>query len=352
MTGLKYIILKSIFLISLLSSFQMMGQDSIYTKSLLLSNYVADYSDKLCVKLFGVTKSKKITHFDHRTQQFITYQPNENFNVGLGFVHKWLGFDLAFNLPFINDDDEIYGRSKRLDLQVNAYLRSFVIDVHYQRYTGYYAIDPWLYDSRYSLDELRFPIRPDIRTFNTAVNFIRVFNSDKFSYKAAFIYNERQLRSAGSWLAGGYLSYFTMDADSTIVPESDLHNFDRSVDFRGTKYVNTGLSGGYGHTFVIGKKFYISLSLVAGVGPTFIRASDNLGAENRVEVAVRGIFRSAIGWNSENNYFGITAVNTDSSQVDIENSYLSRGVNNVKIFYGRRFRTSGFLDKIKDKPFH
>ena len=327
------------------------GQDSTLVKPFLYKNYVADYSDMLCVKLFGITKNKTITHFDHLSQQAIAYQPNENFNVGLGFVHKWLGFDLAFNLPFINDDDEIYGNSKRLDLQVNAYLREFVIDVHYQRYNGYYAITPWLYDTNYNLDELRFPIRPDIKTFNTAVNLIKVFNSEKFSYKAAFIYNERQLKSAGSWLAGGYLSYFTMDADSTIVPESDIYEFDRTVDFRGAKYVNTGISGGYGHTFVIGKKFFLSVSLVVGLGPTFIRAPENQGTGNRTEVATRGIFRSALGWNSEKHYFGVSSVRTDSSQVDIENSWLSRGVNNFKIFYGRRFNTSGFLDKIKDKPF-
>ena len=101
----------------------------------------------------------------------------------------------------------------------------------------------------------------------------------------------------------------------------------------------------------LGKKFFISLSLVAGVGPTFIRSPEDAQSGNRVEAAVRGIFRSAIGWNSEKHYFGITSVNTDSSQVDIENAYLSRGVNNVKLFYGRRFNTSGFLDKIKDKPF-
>ena len=327
-------------------------QDSVFINPKAYSNYVADYSDKLCVKLFGITKNNSVTHYDHKTKQSINYQPNENFNVGLGFVHKWLGFDLAINLPFINDDDDIYGTSKRLDLQVNAYLRELVVDVHYQRYTGYYVINPWLFDTSYSIDELRFPIRPDIRTFNTAVNVVKVFNPDKFSYKAAFIYNERQLKSAGSWLAGGYFSYFTMNADSTIVPDSDLYEFDKSIDFRATKYVNTGISGGYGHTFVIGKKFFLSISAIVGLGPTFIEASEYSNTGNRTEVAVRGIFRSAIGWNAENHYFGITSVSTNSSQVDIEDSWLSRGVNNVKLFYGRRFKTSGFLDKIKDKPFH
>ncbi|NNE26251.1 MAG: DUF4421 domain-containing protein [Saprospiraceae bacterium] len=336
----------------LLSNFSFLnGQDSVAVKVLHNSSYVKDYSDLLCVKLFGINKSNNITHFDHRTQQSVTYKPNENFNVGLGFVHKWLGFDLAFNLPFINDDDDIYGESKRLDLQVNAYLRQFVIDFHYQRYQGFYAVKPWLFDSRYNLGDLVFPIRPDIRTFNTAVNIVKVFNPDKFSYKAAFIYNQRQLKSAGSWLAGGYLAYFTMDADSTIVPDSDLFDFDASIDFRGAKYVNTGLSGGYGHTFVVGEKFFFSLSIVVGMGPTFITTPENSMTEDFVEFAIRGTFRTAIGWNSKENYFGISAVSTNSSQVDIENSWLSRGVNNVKVFYGRRFNTSGFLKKVKDKPF-
>lgn len=309
---------------------------------------IQDLSDQLYVKLFGVIKSNVLRHYDLGTKTNIEYKPNENFNIGIGMGHKWLGFDLALNLGLINDDDAIFGETRRFDLQTSIYLKQFVFDLHYQRYKGYYASTPWRYLEGYEVGDLNFPLRPDIKTFNTALNMLYVFKPERFSYKAAFIYNQRQTKSGGSWLLGGYFNLYNMNADSTIVPESPVLAFDRSVDFRDVDFLSFGIKGGYGHTFTIKSNFFFSLSIDLGFGPAIKKYNNGANPVNQTEtqLSVRGGFRTAIGINKEKVFYGISAISSNSTEVDDTSSHLSRGVSIIKLFYGRRFVTPKVVKKV------
>jgi hypothetical protein len=74
------------------------------------SVYIKDYSHQLSIKFYGVSKSNQLTLFDDFTGKSVFLKPNDQFNMGFGFNYKWLGVDLAFNFPFVNDDDEIFGK--------------------------------------------------------------------------------------------------------------------------------------------------------------------------------------------------------------------------------------------------
>ena len=309
--------------------------------------YLINYANQLSLKLFGISKSNQIRHFDNWTKRFVDYRPNENYNVGVGVGHKWLNLDLALSLPFINDDDELFGKTKRFDIQANMYLNRFTIDLNYQPYKGYYGFNPQHYIDDFDRRNPVYPIRPDISTFNTAVNVLYNFKPEKFSYRAAFTYNERQVKSAGSWLVGSFLSYFEMNADSTIVPFQERDEFNPEADFRGAKYVNTGVSGGYGHTFVIKKKWFISMTLVMGLGPSFITFPERNGTPSNKEVkfAIRAVARAALGYNGEKLFGGISSISSASSEVDEEEAYLSRMINNIKVFVGIRIAPPEWFEK-------
>ena len=64
-------------------------------------------------RIVSKNKTNQIKHHDGFTKKDITYKPNENLNLGFGGSYKWLGLDLAFDLPFVNDDDEIFGKRDR-----------------------------------------------------------------------------------------------------------------------------------------------------------------------------------------------------------------------------------------------
>ena len=310
--------------------------------------YVVNYSDQLLVKVFGALKSNLISHHDIGTQTDIEYKPNENFNLGFGVAHKWLAFDLGIKFGFVNNDNETFGDTKRFDIQSTIYLSRFVFDIHYQRYKGYYASKPWLYLEGYSQADQRFPIRPDLKTSNTAINALYVFRPDRFSYKAAFIFNQRQLKSGGSWLLTSYLSTYVMDADSIIVPETPLKDFDRQVDFRKTRFTSFGLGGGYGHTFIIGENTFFSITASVGFGPSIRNFSDEItySEPENVKLAVRGGSRLSFGHNSEKRFYGLSVIISNSTEADDTRSRLERSVSLLKIFYGKRFTTPKIVKKI------
>lgn len=315
------------------------------------SNHILDYSDKLSLKIFGITKSNSIRHFDNVTKRFVEYRPNENFNLGIGVGYKWLNLDLAISVPGTNDDNDIFGNTDRFDIQANMYLRNFTIDINYQMYKGYYGFNAKQYILDFDPRNPKYPIRPDMRTLNMASNVLYNFKPENFSYRAAFVYNERQLKSAGSWLLGSSLGYFKMDADSTIVPIQLRQVFNPQIDFRNVKYINFSLGGGYGHTFVIKKKYFISLTLVVGFGPTFKLIPEKTGVPSKTEadLAIRAIGRMALGFNGDKTFWGISSITSDSSEIDENTSYLSRSVFHVKIFFGIRLNAPRILTAQKDK---
>ena len=303
--------------------------------------YIKSYADKLAIKLYGVTKSNKISHVDDFTGQMLNYKPNDKFNIGVGFNYKWLGLDLAFNFPFINDDDDQFGETDRLDIQSNLYLRKFAFDFNFQLYNGYYVSNPNLYFPSWTSDQPN-PQRPDINTTTIGLNAFYIFKNHKFSYRSTFIFNERQTKSAGSWLAGPFFTYFTFDADSSIIPAELINTFNPDIDFRETRFTQFGVAGGYAHTFVIGHKFFFSLTLAVGLGPEFRTSTDPETNEKTREIvaASKVTGRTAIGFNSDRTFFGITTVAGNSGGGEEDDAWLEHNVNNLRVFFGKRFDVS------------
>ena len=309
-------------------------------------DFILDYSDQLSIKLYGIIKSNTIEHVNHQTDQGIEYKPNESFNIGFGVGYQWFGLDVAFNFRGVNNDDDKFGKTKRFDLQSNIYTRKFAADLIVQRYKGYYLSNPQNYISGFNASG-PYPIRPDIHTEVYGASLLYVFNHDKFSYRAAFTYNERQIKSTGSFLAGPFFSYFKMDADSSlIVPEAESL-FDPSQDFRGTAYIKYGLAGGYGYTLVLGHRVFMSLSMVIGLGPEIKKtpAINGQPADTESKFTGRLASRVAIGYNAPKFYFGISGAGVFTGERDKTEDYLERAVSNFKIFVGKRFNPPKFLLK-------
>ncbi|MDW3209192.1 MAG: DUF4421 domain-containing protein [Reichenbachiella sp.] len=335
----------------LMSALPSWAQETEYTfmqTRPLNEKFIVDYSDMLSVKLYGSLKSNVIAHVNHETEKEIEYKPNESLNLGFGVGYRWFGLDVAFNFRGVNHDNGQFGKTKRFDFQSSIYTRKFAGDITIQRYKGYYLSNPEEYISNFDPDG-PYPIRPDISTRRYGASLLYVFNHDKFSFRSAFIYNERQIKSTGSFLAGPFFSYFRMDADSTlIIPEAESE-FDLSQDFRGSEYIRYGLAGGYGYNLVLGHRVFISLSLVIGLGPEIKKTPEinGMAANTESKFTGRAATRIAIGYNAPKFYCGISAAGVYAGERDETEDYLERGVSNAKIFIGKRFDPPEFLVRKK-----
>jgi len=264
---IKFILLPSI-LISLESQ-----THAQFFKRLLSSetdtNYIVDYSKELTTRIFGSQKSASFRLFDGTTEKSLNYLPNERFLIGIGANHGILGINLGINFPSINDDDDKYGTTDYINWTTRIIARKIYIDLILQYYKGYYLVNSYEMIRNWPAED-QYMIRGDLSTFSIGMSAQYIFNNKKFSYRAGFLQNEWQKKSAGSLLAGGEVYYNVMQGDSSMVPLNLVYNsFYHNQHFSRADIFSIGPLIGYAHTFVLKQHWFLSLSLTANLALGF-----------------------------------------------------------------------------------
>ena len=276
-------------------------------KSDIDTSYIRTFPNALTLKGFVNGKILYLDIEDQKDDYELNYVPNGNNSLGFGFNYKWLGFSLGFKMVDENDKS-IYGETGYFDFQTNFILRKGFINVYFQEYTGFYLensaamIQDWPSTGEYL-------IRPDIGLFSSGIDYTHVVNPEKFSYIAAFSQTEVQRKSAGSLILGGSVNYHRVSADSSFIPENLIYEdaFDDN-QVKGVRGITTNARFGYAHTLVALERFFISLSLDAGIGYVYSTFSELDGTrKHNFQVNPNASFKMAAGYNHNKWYFGLTA---------------------------------------------
>jgi len=272
------------------------------------TNYVESYLNQLTSRLYASMKTADITLRDDRLGKDITFHPNVPLILGFGANYGILGINLGFNFPFINNDDDKYGKTDYLDLQTHIYLRPITLDIYLQYYKGYHLTNPedWFVDwPTYE----NYPKRPDIRSYSVGLNGQYIFNYKKFSYRASFVQNEWQKKSAGSFIAGGNIFFVDTKGDTSFIPAGADSTFFDGLHFSQYRLINGSVTAGYAQTFVVKQHFFLTLSLVGGLGAggswVYTSQEDEIDRSG-FTVAGNLTGRVALGYNSRKVYVGVS----------------------------------------------
>lgn len=292
------------------------------------SAYIKTYPDALTFKSFIRSKYLNLGIEDKNGGYSLDYMPNGNNSLGFGFNYKWIGFGLAFKV--INPDEaDRYGETDYLDLQTNFYLRKGVFDLFYQKYKGFFLNNTSAMIKDWGNRET-FYLRPDIEVVSSGINYTHIFNPEKFSYISSFSQTEVQKKSAGSIILSAIVNFHRLSADSSFVPQNLVYE-DAFTDnmVNSVKGLSTNARFGYAHTLVAKQRFFLSLSLDAGLSYGFSIYKETEGKQKyNFSVNPNASFRFAAGYNYNNWFAGITT----SSYYQLNNS---TGIENViRINYG------------------
>ncbi len=221
----------------------------------------------------------------------VRYIPNTSLTMGVGVTYQSISINLGYGFGFLNNDDE-KGKTKYLDLQTHIYGRKWTTDLIAQLYKGYYLAPQGLAAPTPN----SYYIRPDLKTLLTGVSVYRIVNSDKFSYRAATIQNEKQKKSAGSLLLGADLYYGNIRADSSLVPSVLQENYPlqgvRRMDF-----VRVGPGVGYAYTVVIHDDFFVTGSLSGTLNFSYNKQQNVNSTADKFSVNTGFIYRIIAGWD-------------------------------------------------------
>jgi hypothetical protein len=297
--------------------------------------YVSDHSRELTVRLFGSRKFTSYRLRDYNFQDRVSYSPNSPFNVGFGFNYRFVGINLGFNLPVINDTKE-HGKTNFLDLQTHLYGRKVVVDFYGQFYKGYYLTDPGTLENHPDVY-----IRPDIRTVNIGIVGQYIIRGDRFSFRAAYLQNEYQKKSAGSFIIGGAISAISIGADSSIVPgDIRYDNFFKNTPFDHSLIYSTSFNAGYAYTLVIADHFFVTASVLGGIGINYsiLENEPTRQVEEHLGSEFNSTLRFAFGYNSHRYFAGLHYVGAIStSSLPIPAARQQFGSGNLRISIARRF---------------
>jgi len=295
---------------------------------------IVDLSDMLGIYVNTISKMNSLEFKDLNTGKKLKFQPNGQTNLGFGFNYKWLRLGIAFGLPFMNQDDDKYGSTKRLDFQLNVFMRSLGIDSHYQKYTGYYLnnADDYL-DSTLKI----YPNLSNMEVVSLGFSAYYFFNNKKFSYKAVYVRNQIQKKSAGAFILGGFFNLNTAYSPNGFVPDELPDSIKDNYQLRGFETNIMGISIGYTYTLVLFKRFFVNASFVPGIG---IRYSEILKKHETItlEPVVSGsaTLRFSIGYEGKYLYSGIKAI-TSVNSYNYNTIDISSGTGNVQLYIGKRF---------------
>lgn len=299
-----------------------------------LSNvYFEDVSDYLAIRMYTLTKFNKLRIVDGNS--VLEHRPNSPTGIGVGFNFKSLGLAIGIGIPNSQKSNDKYVKTKRFDVQSSVYGKKIALDGFLQVYKGYFNINP---EDFIEWNRTDFPKLNDMNVLSLGITGQYIFNAEKYSYKAAFVRNQIQVKSAGSFIAGAFFYYDDVRTENGFVPQEFPDSIKTQFDLFEFRSISAGLSIGYMHTFVMGKSFFFNFAIVPGAGVKWISALDNQSVKGKdFEIAPQLFGRVAFGYEHKSFYLGATASgilrNFEYQQFEVDLS-----TNQFRIFIGKRFK--------------
>jgi hypothetical protein len=323
-TSLALLIL---FLALFINQAQATEQDSVYVISM---------KHKVALRLYNIVKTTDFSLYNQVEQKTFKFSPNNGIGFGIGFSYKWMALDMGFIMPgtwrYTGKDDT------KFDFIGTIYGKKHVLDITAQYYEGYYLRNP---------DDFFPPInerpinslRTDIGSVDLAVSYLYVLNHSKYSFQSSFMGDMIQKKSAGSFTFHGFVSLYNVWADTALV----RYDFDNSLNEQALTnqiaVLGTGTGLGYAHTFVLPKKFFITLS----AAPILMLSASNTQISfpatsdiNDTRFNFRFFTRNAIGYNS-NRFYLMLNLSYDNFRINLSNNtILNYSPTKLKLFFGYR----------------
>jgi hypothetical protein len=255
------------------------------------SSYYVSYENQITSRFYFSKKYTTLKFIDTTDKFEFTFRPNTTLNMGVGATYKWATLNLAYGFGFLNPDRG-RGKTKYLDLQVHTYGRRFVVDIFGQFYRGFF-----LSSNSTNNTSQEYYLRPDLHVNQIGAFVQYMLNHKKFSYRASFLQNEWQKKSAGTFIFGLEAYVGRVTADSTIIPT--IVNADEAArDIRTMRFFEFGPNAGYAYTLVVKKHFFLtgSASISLDYGENIISELD--GDKKATGISPNTFFRIFGGYNS------------------------------------------------------
>jgi len=311
--------------------------DSI-TRPDIDTNYIEDYTGWLTTRIYSLYQNAAFIVSTNEVDN-IVFKPNTNIKIGVAAFYKWFGIGLSINNPFYQLNESTYGKTSSIDLRINAFGRAVAAEVFFQSFKGFYISSPNAIQNQYY-------IVPGMDLFSIGAYGYWIYNPRKFSFRAAFIQNERQVKSAGSLMIRPGISFVELYSDTGIIPGELIyrHKLDHEEIIKRGQFLSLSLAPGYSYTFIFLKNAYINAAVFPGVSLISYSYRTKADLFSRSDVYSRSDFvfqlglKIAAGYNTKKWYVGGSII-TSFNDLDASwsNSSFFYDVSQFRVWGGMRF---------------
>ena len=256
--------------------------------------YYTSFEEQITARLY-LAKNIPLLFLNAKPDiQSLRYRPNSLTTMGINGSYKSLSLSLGTGFGFLNPNKEEKGKTRSFDFQTHIYTSDWVTDIYAQFYKGYYLS----IGGPSGTATKNYYKRPDIKVNLIGTSIYRLLNGERFSYRAGFLQNEWQKKSAGSVLLGAEIYYGTMKGDSALVP-SHLNSFYPQQGIHRVRLIELGPGAGYAYTAVWDENLFLTGSATINADISMVKESSAAGTANRTSVSPNATLRAVAGYNSE-----------------------------------------------------
>ncbi|MGB5171450.1 MAG: DUF4421 family protein, partial [Eudoraea sp.] len=244
------------------------------------------------------------------------------------------GLGLAFGLPPSDEKERKFGKTQRLDIQVSMFGKEIGMDGFFQLYKGYYNANP---EDFLETNSDVFPQIASMNILSVGITGFYLFNSDRYSYQAAFVRNEVQQKSGGSFLLGLFGNYDESSTDDGYVPQEFPDSLRATIPIKEFTNLALGISAGYAHNFIIKKAFLAGFMIAPGFGyqrVTITELDGSSGTEN--QPAAQVLAKVALGYEFKAFYLAITGT-INFRSIDFSPYDFDLSTQQFRFIIGKRF---------------
>ncbi|TNE81094.1 MAG: DUF4421 domain-containing protein [Bacteroidetes bacterium] len=316
------------------------------------SAYIKRFPDVITVSPYVSSSAESIQLSPGASSQGLgtrqaNYRPNLKGGYGIGFSYRIFDLALGWSQSLDSISQAVYGETNHSSFGLRMWAtRKTMLEFSYKWTAGYSNLSGFGYEDTVRPADKPFPHRPDIRVRYIKLRGLYQFNPDKFSYRSAFAFSERQLKSKLGYFLSADVFFHRMKADSSIVPGAIWVDYQPYNMVHQMRIGGFGIAPGIGGTWTGGKWFLSGVLCLGADIQHFNYKLENTGSHlKELRLSPKVDFRYAWGYNSDRWFFGFQGwsdINVFNSKGLIITSLFNRTLFSL----GFRFNTPRVVDRV------
>lgn len=306
------------------------------------TTYYRKYNDKLIVSLYQSQRKFTIdlsqSLIPDAGKGLIKYQAEANKATGLNFI--WDKIGISFDYKTLIPDTKsvrIKGASNYFNLSFSFGANDVIIEPGIKQFKGFYdALSP-LYLDNYIDENSTLYHDENLISRVIKVKGLYFTNHEKFSFRAPYSHNFRQLKSAFSWVIMGNIYQNKLSSSNRIIPSVLRGFFFGGNDLKSLTMLGFSNGLGFSTNLVILKGWFFNFSLWGG--PDFHWRQSDFSTNKKNQLVLSGFLenRMSLGFNLKSFYIYVTSLN-EAANFNLKTLTMKHTIYSGYFTLGYRFR--------------